>query len=98
MWLSLMKKLLVLSRSSPWTLDLSKQYFLIDGSEEDMRHAWRVIVQGEGLGEHDRTIANSLKSVQVVGARLEEVPLYGSPNRSPTAGLYGHVPVGRKIS
>ena len=93
-WLGLMTQLLRLSRSSPWTIDISKRYVLLDGSDDDMRYSWRIIVQGENLKSFDTGIAGAFKNVRMPGVQLSEVTLHGSPNRSPTAGLAGHVPVG----
>ena len=91
-WLLLMDRLLEVSEKAPWTLDVSKQYFRLNGG---LRYCWRIIFQGQGMQAHDQQIASSFQSVRApASAQLTEVPLHGSPNRSPTAGLSGHVPVG----
>ena len=93
-WLGLMGQLLRLRRSSEWTLDISKRYVLMEGSEDDIRYSWRIIMKAANLQAHDPAIAGSFKTIRTTGAQLNEVALHGSPNRSPTAGLAGHVPVG----
>lgn len=93
-WLGLMGQLLRLRRSAAWKLDISKQYVLMEGSEDDIRYSWRIVMEGENLRAHDATIAGSFKTIRVTGMQLTEVALHGSPNRSPTAGPAGSVPVG----
>lgn len=94
-WMILMRQLYLFGRTSAWSIDISKHYFLLDGTMDDWRYAWRIIFQGEDLDQHDAEIAHSFRDVRVAGSQLVEVPLHGSPNRSPTAGTMGKVPIGQ---
>jgi len=73
-----------------WTIDVSKQYF----RKPDLKYGWRIIIQEAELSKYYDMLAREIRSVQVQGYQIEEVKLHGSPNRSKTAGLLGHVPIG----
>ena len=91
-WLGLVKHLLVATRqNAPWTMDISKHYFLTP--EGDLRYGWRLIVQAPDLNSALAAIARSVNEAPVVATQIEEVRLHGSPTRR-VGGLMGHVNVG----
>lgn len=94
-WLVLMKQLLRFRRQNTWTIDISKHYFLVDTKGEDMRFGWRVIFQGENMAQYDKAISTCFTNIKTPPAQLAEVPLHGNPNRSPTAGEWGKIPLGK---
>lgn len=83
LWLGIVGHLLTVAAGDvPWTIDISKQYFLRNGQ---VRFGWRVIVQsikpGLCLDPYLVQVANEVKAAQVQGVQIEEVTLKGSPNR-----------------
>lgn len=97
-WLSIVDRLLELGDQQlatgkpAWTIDISKQYF----RKPTFKYGWRIILQSAELPKVFETLATEIKAVksQVFAVEVQEVALYGSPNRSKTAGLLGHVPIG----
>lgn len=91
-WLGVVEGLLSVSIKAKWGLDISKQYFLAP----HLKFGWRIILQSSDLENHIALLAEAVKHTQVRGAPVQEedIPLQGSPNRSPTAGLMGTVATG----
>lgn len=91
-WLGVLESLLIISIGAKYGLDVSKQYFL----GPNLKFGWRVILQSSELPAHIALLAEAVKHAQVRGVPVQEVevPLVGSPNRSPTAGLMGTVATG----
>lgn len=95
-WLGVVDQLLTaadaqLASGKPaWTVDISKQYF----RRPHLKYGWRLIFQGQGLDPHLHALATSLRPIQVRSRELDEIPLYGSPSRSKTAGPMGTVALG----
>jgi hypothetical protein len=94
-WLAITKCLLQLARrGAPWTIDISKQYFLMPDNEDDQRYGWRLIIQGKDLESHFATMAKAVKGMHIQAEQLDEVTLNGSPNRRVSAGYTDKVLVG----
>ena len=94
-WLDVCRSLLQLERNAQWSMDLSRNYFLMPQDQEDMRYRWRVIIQGLNLSQYDAAIAARIREVRFHSrTQIDEVPLHGNPNRSRTAGPIGSVPIG----
>ena len=97
-WLSIADRLIELGDQQlatgkpAWTIDISKQYF----RKPAFKYGWRVILQSAELSKIFEPLAMEIKAVktQIFAVEVQEVALYGSPNRSKTAGLLGHVPIG----
>jgi hypothetical protein len=66
-------------------LDVSKHYF----RSPHLRFGWRIIIQSKNLPEAISHLAELVRTAQlkVIQTREQEVPLQGSPNRSPRAGF-----------
>ena len=79
-WLAVMRTILIASGQSPWTADLSRQYFL---RGDKVFFGWRIIIQGTGVQQYLGHVCQVLNSAQMPAARqLEEVPLHAPPNRN----------------
>lgn len=91
-WLDTIEHVLKFSAGKPWGLDISKQYFV----SPNLKFGWRIIIQCQDMAVCLQHLVEAVKAAQVKAAEHVEydVPLTGSPNRSPTAGLMGHVVVG----
>jgi hypothetical protein len=97
-WLGIVNRLLELgdqqraTGNPAWTIDISKQYF----RKPDLKYGWRIILQGPDLPSCFEMLANEIRKAQaeIMAVEIQEVKLHGSPNRSKTAGLFGHVPIG----
>lgn len=91
-WLGVVEGMLSISAKAKWGLDISKQYFLAP----HLKFGWRIILQSTDLENHINLLAEAIKHVQVQGVAVmeQEIPLQGSPNRSPTAGPMGSVAIG----
>jgi hypothetical protein len=93
-WMAVVKGLLQTAKREGWSLDLSKQFFLVASDSDDMRFGHRLILQNADLEKVDSLFSDVTASVKVAATQLMEVPLVGSPNRSRTAGPMGQVRVG----
>lgn len=76
-WLRVMERLLVREHEAPWTIDLSKQYFL-RGSK--LLYGWRMILQGEGVEQYFEDVIATVMSAPTIQSQVEEVRLYGRGN------------------
>ena len=87
-WLGLAKKLKIQERLSPWTLDISKMYFLLgDDDDAQLVYGWRMILKSEDLEEACRHITNQVKSTKKRRSQITEMPLPGGARNRNT---YGH--------
>lgn len=96
-WIAIGKRLAQLQRRQAtvvWTMDFSRNYFLLPDDDDDYRYRWRLILQGSNLRVLDPEFVRVLSQVRFQSSQLVEVPLHGSPNRSRTAGPIGSVPIG----
>lgn len=82
-WLLLVQRLLEASVGAPWSVDISKQYFM---RGDKLVFGWRIILQGEAVETHLGTVVTIIKNVQRVSNQLDEVPLYSRPNRNSLSG------------
>jgi hypothetical protein len=76
-WLRVAEQLLQQSDGAPWSLDLSKLYFLRGGK---LMYGWRLIVQGEDVMQYQAALVAAVTKAPTVQAQLEEVRLYGRGN------------------
>lgn len=87
-WLDLAKKLKILERASPWTMDLSKMYFLLgDDDEAQLVYGWRMILKSEDLEEACKSIMHRAKSTKKRRAQVTEMAL---PGGARNRNSYGH--------
>ncbi len=84
-------------RSHPWTVDISRQYFLRGEVEV---FGWRLIFQGDNLAEHVKSITQTIMSAPRAKFELEEQALPGvsGPRRTMNdkgrgAGSAGAIPL-----
>jgi hypothetical protein len=79
-WLLVVERLLVKAAGAPWSIDISKQYFL---RGEKLLYGWRVILQAPDLAPHFDAIVAAVNSTPArVAVVSDEVPLNASPNRN----------------
>lgn len=76
-WLRVAEQLLLHSESAPWSLDLSKLYFLRGGK---LMYGWRLIIQAEDVAQHVPALVSIVGATPAIQAQLEEVRLYGRGN------------------
>jgi hypothetical protein len=76
-WLWVAEQLLIHSDGAPWSLDLSKLYFLRGGK---LMYGWRLIIQGENVAQYQAALIAAVSKAPAVQAQLEEVRLYGRGN------------------
>lgn len=72
------KRLIVARQGSPWTIDISREYF---PRGEDLFWRWRIIIQSDNLGEHLGDIISLVQQSlrPAPGMEVTEIPLVGSP-------------------
>lgn len=100
-WKILMYRLYLAMEQRPWKVDFSKSYFIQERTKK-LVFAWRVIFQGEHLGQHFADIVQLITtSPNTARADVTEMPLVGvSADRNSTAGgkrgagLFGKVLTG----
>lgn len=80
-WLKVMSALFKESRAALWDIDISKQYFPRDESD-DVVFGWRLILQGEKISQHIPSITNVIIEAPIAVMQLDEVPLVGSAGRN----------------
>lgn len=98
-WLLAIELLDVTASSEPWSVDISKHYFvpkplveLVKSGSEPVNgthvlFGWRLILQAPELAQHYESIAETLSKIQAPKTELMEVPLTASPDRnSPVRG------------
>jgi hypothetical protein len=81
-WITVtMPRLLKEEKSAPWSLDVSKQYFL--SAKEHVLYGWRIIIQAPGVVEHLPAIGNLVQESRALtpSGQLTEVSLHANPNR-----------------
>ena len=93
-WLLAVELLDVSASLQPWSVDVSKHYFVpkplieivTSGAEPangtHVLFAWRLILQAPDLASHYANIADVLARVQQPRSELMEVPLSAPPNRN----------------
>ena len=93
-WLRVMERLLVQADSSPWNVDLSKQYFVRGGK---LLFGWRIIIQAEQPEQYIEQLVSIIRSTPTVQRQLDEVALHGNVDRSYLRGGKGAQPVFRAV-
>lgn len=93
-WLEAMRELLVVSEKAPWSIDLSRQYFL---RGEKLFFGWRIILQGENLQIHLPQITDLIQRVKVMSRQLDEVPLNARADRNALRNGKGAQPTGTAV-
>lgn len=78
-WLGVMTSLLKHSAQAPWSIDISRQYFL---RGDKLMFGWRVILQGADIAEYLPEVTKSIQGVPRPTLELDEVPLHANPNRN----------------
>jgi hypothetical protein len=73
-WLLVLRQLLRAADRSPWSIDISKQYFL---REDKVMYGWRVIVQAEGVAQHYADVIKVIATTPRPRAIVDEQPLPG---------------------
>jgi len=77
-WKVVMHRLKLLERECPWTLDLSKMYFLLGGGDNAILvFGWRVIIKGENLEEAFAQIESAVRQSPNARFVVDEVSLPG---------------------
>jgi hypothetical protein len=75
LWLNIIKQLLLQQEEAPWSMDISKHYFLREG---EVRFGWRIILQAGDVAKHlDDVVSVILQTVEP-RQEVREVPLYGA--------------------
>lgn len=76
-WLLVVRQVLQQSAKLPWSVDVSKQYFL---RGDNVIYGWRLIFQGEGIKEHYESILQTVLGAPFTSrGELTEFPLPGAP-------------------
>ena len=100
-WQLVMHRLLSAAFHRPWTIDISKHFFMRT-EESPLVFGWRIILQSENVAQHYADVLNLIHTAPST-ARTEvmEMPMPGSSaHRNTTAGgkrgagTIGSVPVG----
>ena len=78
-WLRVIQNLLVYGDSAPWSVDVSKQYFM---RGQKLMYGWRLIFQGEGVSQYLQHIIQVVNSTPEVQQQLMEVPLHTGRDRN----------------
>jgi hypothetical protein len=78
-WLVVIQRLLIKAEEAPWSIDISKQYFLRGGK---VLFGWRVILQGENIASHLDSIAEVISGAPVMKMEINEVPIQRSAHRT----------------
>jgi len=100
-WQLVMHRLLKAAFRRPWTIDISKDFF-IKTEDSPLVFGWRIILQGENVAQYFADVVNIIQTAPAT-ARTEvtEMPMPGSKaHRNSTAGgargagASGSVPVG----
>jgi len=77
-WKIVMQRLKLLERKCPWTLDLSKMYFLLGGDDNAILvFGWRVIIKTENLEEAYTQIESAVRQAPNARFIVDEVKLPG---------------------
>ena len=74
-WLVVMQELLQASETAPWSVDLSKQYFLRNGR---LIYGWRFILQAPDVLEHLDAVIKAVEKAPRARRIIEEQPLAGA--------------------
>lgn len=93
-WLLAMRALLLSTEGAPWSVDLSRQYFL---RGEKLFFGWRIIIQSNNIQEQLPTIISIIQSVQYVQAQVDEVPLHVRADRNALRNGKGAQPTATAI-
>ena len=78
-WLVGVQHMLSVSEKTPWSVDISRQYFLRSGV---LVYAWRVIFQGEGIEQYMEGIVAALSNAPKARFEVEEQALSVNGARS----------------
>lgn len=99
-WKIIKRLLLKAMKERPWTVDISKSYFIQEETDK-LVYAWRILFQGENIAQHYADITNLIATAPSAQAEVMEIPYGGvDANRNSTAGgrrgagPAGTVPVG----
>ena len=92
LWTLVMQRLSLAQRKHPWNVDISKLYFVKEGSEK-LVYIWRLIFQSPNLDDHYADLVNVVSTTPRL-ARVEvvEIPMPGASSKN--AGPMGTVLVG----
>jgi len=93
-WLEIMQGMLVASEKAPWTVDISRQYFL-RGTK--MFWGWRVILQGDDVHSHLNQLSTLVQNTRILTRELNEAPLNAGPNRNALRNGRGAQPMGQAV-
>ena len=75
-WLIGVHHLLATAEATPWNLDISRQYFLRDGS---LVYAWRMIFQHAEVATHIPQIVSAIAGAPRARFEVEEVAISQGP-------------------
>ena len=96
-WLIIVQQLLVRGAEAPWSVDISKSYFLRAGR---VMFGWRLIFQGEDINQYADDIMATVTNSPRPRAVVDEQPLHGASahrNRQKPGSLKGAAPVGKAV-
>lgn len=94
-WLNVIRDLLLAAEDEPWSIDISRQYFL---RGKKLFFGWRLILQGQDISQHVPQICKIVRAVDVSpGRELDEVPLHASPNRNALRNGRGAQPMEKAV-
>ena len=92
LWTLVMQRLRLAERSHPWTADISKLYFIKDGSDK-LLYIWRIIFQAPDLAAHYADIINIVKTTpRLARVEVTEIPMPGASSKN--VGPMGTIPTG----
>ncbi len=74
-WLVLLQHLLSLESDRPWSLDVSKNYFL---KNKQVVFAWRVLIQAPDVAQHLPSLVHAVLNAPRARMVVEEQPLVGA--------------------
>lgn len=93
-WLAAMRDLLQVAEKAPWSIDLSRQYFL---RGDKLFFGWRIIIQGPELHQYLPQVVDVIQRVQIVTRQVDEVPLYARPDRNALRNGRGAQPTEKAV-
>lgn len=94
-WLNVIRDLLLAAENNPWSIDISRQYFL---RGKKLFFGWRVILQGQDIAQHVTQVCKVIRAADVTtGKELDEVPLHASPDRNALRNGRGAQPMEKAV-
>jgi hypothetical protein len=96
-WLIIVRQLLIRGAEAPWSVDISKSYFLRSGR---VMFGWRLIFQGQDIAQHAVDMVSTITNSPRAKATIESQPLAGASanrNQQTPGSLRGAAPSGSAV-